>query len=169
MNEKSVIKALSENVLVFEKLLKNQEGVKVLWKPNENSWSLLEIVCHLVDEECFDFRARIQHLFNHPNIPPPPIDPQGWVTEKFYQKQDYQTKVQEFFSERENSLTWLNSLENPAWKNSFQHQHFGQMNASLFLTNWLAHDYFHFRQIVKFNYLYLQAYSKHSLEYAGGF
>lgn len=168
MNEKKVIKALSENLSVFKYLLKNQEKDKVQWKPNENSWSLLEVVCHLLDEEKYDFKARINHLFQYPNTPPPPIDPQGWVVEKAYYKQDYLKKVQEFFSERENSISWLNSLKKTAWENSFQHPHFGNMSASLFLTNWLAHDYFHFRQIAKINYLYLQAFSKHNLNYAGG-
>ncbi|HAT63340.1 MAG TPA: hypothetical protein DCS66_01905, partial [Flavobacteriaceae bacterium] len=80
----------------------------------------------------------------------------------------YKTVLQAFFKERTKSIEWLSGLENAPWKNSFEHQHFGTMSASLFLTNWLAHDYFHFRQILKIKYLYLQSKSLHSLEYAGG-
>ena len=30
------------------------------WKPDEESWSILEVVCHLADEEEFDFPARLR-------------------------------------------------------------------------------------------------------------
>ena len=168
MTEKQVIKALTENLGFYKDLLTHLDVATVTWKPSETSWSLLEVVCHLLDEEREDFKARIQHLFNNPNTHPPAIDPQGWVTERNYVKQDYKTVLQAFFKERTKSIEWLSGLENAPWKNSFEHQHFGTMSASLFLTNWLAHDYFHFRQIFKIKYLYLQSKSLHSLEYAGG-
>ena len=168
MTEKEVVKALAENLGFYKDLLSNLDTDTVSWKPSETSWSLLEVVCHLLDEEREDFKARILHLFKHPNNHPPAIDPQGWVTERNYAKQDYNTVLQEFFKERTKSIEWLNGLENAPWENSFEHQHFGTMSASLFLTNWLAHDYFHFRQIFKIKYLYLQSQSMHSLNYAGG-
>jgi len=168
MTEKQVIKALADNLGFYKDLLTQLDAATVTWKPSETSWSLLEVVCHLLDEEREDFRARIQHLFKHPNTHPPAIDPQGWVLERNYTKQDYKSVLQAFFEERTKSIEWLQNLKNAPWENSFEHQHFGTMSASLFLTNWLAHDYFHFRQIFKIKYLYIQSQSLHSLNYAGG-
>ena len=67
MTEKQVIKALTENLGFYKDLLTHLDVATVTWKPSETSWSLLEVVCHLLDEEREDFKARIQHLFNNPN------------------------------------------------------------------------------------------------------
>lgn len=168
MTEKAVIEALAKNLDFCKEILANVSTKEALWKADEKTWCLLELVCHLLDEEKEDFKARILHLFEHPNTHPPAIDPQGWVTERNYLQQDYNEVLQRFFEERSKSIQWLKSLENAPWGNSFEHKYFGTLSASLFLTNWLAHDYFHFRQIFKIKYLYLQSKSPHSLNYAGG-
>ena len=52
------------------------------WKPDEQSWSVLEVMSHLVDEEVLDFRRHLDHLLHTPTDPWPRIGPQGWVTAK---------------------------------------------------------------------------------------
>ena len=49
------------------------------WKPAPDSWSLLEVINHLDDEESEDFRARLDILLHRPEEPWPPTDPDGWV------------------------------------------------------------------------------------------
>ena len=41
------------------------------------------------------------------------------------------------------------------------------MSAKLFLTNWLAHDYLHIRQIIRYQYHYLKESTAIDLGYAG--
>jgi hypothetical protein len=41
------------------------------------------------------------------------------------------------------------------------------MTARSFLTNWLAHDYLHLRQILRIKHHYLKTESGESLSYAG--
>ncbi len=50
------------------------------WKPDAESWSILEVVNHLYDEEREDFRVRLDSMLHRPGENAPPIDPQGWVT-----------------------------------------------------------------------------------------
>ena len=38
------------------------------WKPESGGWSILEIVCHLVDEEVEDFRIRVQSTLADPTM-----------------------------------------------------------------------------------------------------
>jgi hypothetical protein len=38
------------------------------WKPPDGAWSILEIVCHLADEEEFDFRARLELTLTEANV-----------------------------------------------------------------------------------------------------
>src|SRR5690606_16045601 len=149
-----IINGLSDNRNAFKDLLFGVKEDMYLWKPNPEKWCLLEIVCHLYDEEREDFRTRTRHVLETPTAPLPPIDPQGWVEARAYIQQNYRDKVNIFLAEREQSINWLQSLSNPKWDNAYEHPKFGKMTAKMFLSNWLAHDYLHFRQITKLKYDY---------------
>lgn len=168
MKNDLIIQALERNATIFQSLLGGVSETFYNWKPQPDKWSLLEIVCHLHDEECEDFRARVRHVLERPKDPMPPIDPVGWVTKRRYLEQDYEERVEKFLKERAASIAWLRSLENPQWDNVYQHATFGAMTAAFFLANWLAHDYLHFRQINRLRYAYLkEVLTEEALDYAG--
>jgi hypothetical protein len=54
------------------------------WRPAEGAWSILEIVCHLADEEVEDFRARLRSTLEDPARPWAPIDPVGAAITRRY-------------------------------------------------------------------------------------
>ena len=167
MNSETIIAKLADNKEVFAGLLKNKSRTEYLWKPKENKWCLLEIVCHLYDEEREDFRTRVKQTLEKPGTPPPPIDPVNWVHQRKYLEQDYKEMVEKFLEERVKSVEWLHSLQQPDWSNSYQHPELGSLSAEHFLTNWLAHDILHFRQIITLQYHYLKGSTDIDLIYAG--
>ncbi len=168
MNHTSIIRQLDANRKTFGGLLSAHDNDEITWRPAEKKWCLLEIACHLLDEEREDFRARLKHTLENPEQPLPSIDPVGWVTSRKYMEQDFEKAVRNFLSEREQSVSWLKSLENPLWKNAHNHHRFGPMSTEMFLANWLAHDYLHIRQIIRVRYQYLEhAASEVKLRYAG--
>jgi len=167
MDEKAIVEQLEKNIPVFKYLLEEVPDHIYHWKPAPDKWNLLEILCHLYDEEREDFRTRVRLTLENPEQALPTFNPLNWVTEREYSKQDYFHKLLAFLSERQNSVNWLRSLESPNWRNAYQHPKFGPMSARLFLNNWLAHDYMHIRQINKNKYLYLKEHVKTGLEYAG--
>ena len=167
MNPSYIIDQLENNQLVFQHLLQKKSKEESIWKPTSDQWNLLEIVCHLVDEEVHDFRARVKTALDQVNHPFYPIDPVGWVTERKYNEQDYISKVDEWLTEREHSIKWLRSLETPNWSSTFNHVDFGPVSARYFLDNWLAHDHLHIRQINRTKRAYLAHYSGEDLIYAG--
>ena len=123
---------LLKNKDVFKSLLTNLSEDEFLWAQSSDKWCLLEIVCHLYDEEREDFRARTKHVLETPEKPLPPIDPQAWVKERNYRKQNYSEILNMFLSEREKSIKWLCSLKEPKWENAYQHPKFGAMTAKMF-------------------------------------
>lgn len=161
------IHEFSGNRDLFEHLLAGTGPEERLWKQAPEKWCLLEILCHLYDEEREDFRARIQHVFTQPDQPLPPIAPEDWVTERKYTDQDFDLMLKKFLQERDASINWLRSLQDPPWDNAYIHPEFGEMKAKMFLANWLAHDYLHIRQITKLKYDYLKYLSGEDLNYAG--
>lgn len=167
-NHHRIIEHLTAHRQVFESLLLSITPAEASWTPDESQWSILQIVCHLVDEEREDFRARVKHVLDTPALPIPPIDPQGWVSSRRYSEQDFAEKVQEFLQERSQSIAWLQSLNEPAWENTYLHPSLGRQTASHYLANWLAHDYLHLRQLNRMKYLRLrETLSDESLQYAG--
>lgn len=162
-----ITQSLSQNKKVFNDLLIDLTEEIYMWKPNPEKWCLLEIICHLYDIEREDFRARTKHMLETPAEPLPPVDPQGWVISKNYIQQDYDKKLNDFLLEREKSIRWLQALKNPKWDNAYEHRKFGKMTAGMLLSNWLAHDYLHIRQITKIKYDHLKELTKEDLSYAG--
>lgn len=167
MNPEKIINQLKINSEVFNTILKTENKEQYLWKQSQEKWCLLEIVCHLYDEERDDFRTRVKHALETPDEPLKPISPKNWITERKYIERDFSTVVREFLSEREDSVKWLASLQNPNWNNFVAHRQLGKITAANFLANWLAHDYLHFRQIIKLKYDYLKSISGQDLSYAG--
>lgn len=167
MNQALIIDELSRNACGFSALLKGTPDNQARWKPSSNQWCLLEVVCHLYDEEREDFRARVKHCLKNPESPMSPIDPVSWVKDRKYLEQDFGKKSNSFLKERDLSIKWLESLESPDWENFHDHPTLGKMSAGKFLSNWLAHDYIHLRQINRIRYQYLNEFTEDSLKYAG--
>lgn len=167
MKLESVIAELERNRKVFKETLADMPQTLINWKANPKDWSLLEIICHLVDEEKEDFRARIDYAFQFPGKPLKPIDPAGWVKSRKYAEQDFVKKLEQFDKERQISIAWLKTTADLNWENSALHSEYGAMSARSFLYNWLAHDYHHIRQINRIKYNFLRQNSGDTLEYAG--
>lgn len=167
MNYNEIINGLSGNKNVFKGMLFGLTEEIFLWKPSPEKWCLLEIVCHLYDEEREDFRARTRHFLETPMETLPPIDPQGWVQSRKYIQQNYREMLINFLTEREQSIKYLQTLSNSKWDNAYEHPKFGMMSAKMFLSNWLAHDYLHIRQITKLKFEYLKLLTNEELNYAG--
>jgi len=167
MDTNYIISELEKNKFVFSELLKNLELDLIDWRPIPEKWCLLEIICHLYDEEREDFRARLTNTLDNPGQELNPIDPVGWVTSRKYMEQDFNTKLEEFIKERDNSINFLQQLKEPKWNNFYKHPKFGNLSAKMFFTNWLAHDYLHIRQIIKLKFDYLCFTTDEKLNYAG--
>lgn len=167
MDHHRIIENLSSNQHVFSSILANKNREEYLWKPKADSWCLLEVVCHLYDEEREDFRGRVKHTLETPNEPLPMFDQIAWVKDRKYMEQDYNKMVEKLLAERKNSITWLKSLETPPWKNAYNHPKHGPLSSEHFLANWLAHDFLHIRQIISLQFHYLKQKSQNELAYAG--
>jgi len=166
MNLNLIRSELSRNATTFKDLLAGLPEATYRWRPEPNNWCLLEIVCHLYDEEREDFRARAQHILEAPDEPLTKIDPETWVKSRKYIAQDYEETLNKFQEERSASIAWLKSLRDPKWDNVYKHP-IVDLTPKLLLTNWVAHDYLHIRQILKLKFEYLKQETGENLGYVG--
>jgi hypothetical protein len=158
---------LARHRAIFRDLLSDRDPAARVWRPAAAKWSRLEIVCHLLDEEREDFRARVQHALMTPQAPLAPIDPEGWVTARRYAAQDYDAVLAAFLREREASVAWLRTQAAAPWHRGYEHPRLGPVTAGMFLANWLAHDLLHMRQLARYDYQSLQQETGEDLRYAG--
>ena len=124
MNYAELILRLSQNQKTFSALFQGIPRDEIVWRPLPEKWCLLEIICHLYDEEREDFRARLKQVLENPDLPLPPIDPAGWVAQRQYMQQNLEEKIQQIKEERKQSVAWLESLSSPKWKNAYIHPKF---------------------------------------------
>lgn len=153
----TIIDRLEANADVFAALTRGVVNAQARWRPAPGRWSILEVVCHLADEESRDFRTRLDLTLHRPGEPWPPIDPEGWVEEERYAHRDLAREIERFRSERTRSVTWLRGLGDPDWSLTYEHPTAGTLRASDLLASWLAHDLIHVRQINRLHRQYLEA------------
>lgn len=124
----------------------SQEEARI--KPNAKSWSILEVACHLYDLEREDFREHLDFILHRQHEDYHAIDPQGWVKQRKYNRQDFKKMRAKFFRERQKSLVWLKDLKGADWSTTYKSS-WGSMSAGVMLASWIAHDNLHIRQLVE--------------------
>lgn len=149
MNADRLIEQMERDARRVQAMVEGIGDEQMRWKPDVKTWSLLEVVGHLLEEERRDFRVRLELLLHDPAAEWQPIDPQGWVTEHRYNEQDPATTLQAFLDERRASLAWLRSLAAPDWESAAPAPWGGQIRAGDMLAAWAAHDTLHMRQLVE--------------------
>ncbi len=169
INLDTTLARLSANADTIASLCRSVSDAQARWKPSPDEWSILEVFCHLYDEEREDFRTRVDFTLRTPAQAWPPIDPTGWVTARGYNQREFGPSLESFLHERRESLKWLANLKDPDWNSTHQHPRIRAMTAGEVLAAWAAHDHLHIRQLNQLHWQYLaQEAAPISLSYAGG-
>ena len=167
MNLNNAMNQLRAQAEAIGALVKDLTLEEARWKPSPESWSVLEVLNHLLDEEIYDFRAHLDHILHTPDEAWPEIDPLGWVTQRHYNESDLEKTLSGFEAEREKSLAWLAELPEVNWDAAVTDS-WGTLSAGDMLASWLAHDLLHLRQLVELRYqITTLASQPYQVDYAG--
>ncbi len=163
MNLDYCIKQMSDNPETIRQLIHDIPDDAARWKPDADTWSIIQVMAHLVYEERRDFRVRLDHILNHGQEKFKPItneigDPEG----------DLQTLFTIYLDEREASIKWLKTLTDVDWSTEFTTP-YRTMSAGDMLASWVAHDILHIRQFVELKWaITTHALQPYEVGYAGG-
>jgi len=167
MDFKALYQELENSTEMIRALLSGITQEKAKVRPNAESWSILEVVCHLYDEEREDFREHLDFILHRQHEEWHQIDPQSWVTERKYNEQEFAEMQDKFFAERKQSLEWLMGFSNSDWETTYTSQ-YGTTSAGEMLACWVAHDNLHIRQLVELRRLRIENITQpYNIEYAG--
>jgi hypothetical protein len=164
MEFRMLYQELQQSTAMIRALLAGVAPEAARLKPSAESWSILEVVCHLYDEEREDFRKRLDFILHRQHEEWHEIDPER---ENEYNEQNFTEMQEKFFVEREQSFAWLNGLQNPDWEKTYTTA-YRTISAGEMFACWVAHDNLHIRQLVELRRLRLEHITKpYSLDYAG--
>jgi hypothetical protein len=136
-------------------------------KPNTEAWSILEVICHLYDEEREDFREHLDFILHRQDQEWHQIDPQAWVIERKYNQQDLAQMTARFFEERRISLEWLKKHQDMDLQ-TLHRSEYGDVPAGEMFASWIAHDNLHIRQLVELRRLAIERMTApYAIGYAG--
>lgn len=148
MEFNTLYRELQDSTEMIRALLLGLTAEEAGVRPSADSWSSLEVLCHLYDEEREDFREHLDFVLHRQGEDWHAIDPESWVSERRYNEQDFQAAQERFFAERRRSLEWLGGLSEADWETGYTSP-FGSMRAGDLLVSWVAHDNLHIRQLVE--------------------
>jgi hypothetical protein len=163
-----IIRQLKANAEIIRALCISLSNQQAVWQPDDQTWSVKDVIEHLYNEERFDFRRHLEEILHDPQ--------QLWSDipqDRIISIPNFWQGLELFFEEREDSLAWLAALDSPDWdrisivKLGSQGEEF-RITAGAVLASWVAHDFLHIRQINELHYTWFTAQSHpYSVTYAG--
>ena len=158
---------MEQSAETIGQLIHGVSNDQAVWKPSPTSWSVLEVVNHLYDEEREDFRIRLDIMLHRADQPLPKFDPEGCVIERRYNERDLNETLRDFLHERQESIQWLRALESPGWDTVYDAPGL-KMTAGDMFASWIVHDILHLRQLVGLQWFYTIRELEHrKVDYAG--
>ncbi len=120
------------------------------WKPAPEHWSVLEVLCHLRDEEREDFQPRLASTLRDPTAPWPKLDLADIAARRRYNEDDPAQVLADFRAARTANIAWLDATRADAdFTRAYAHPKFGPLHAGMLLASWAAHDALHLRQLAR--------------------
>jgi uncharacterized damage-inducible protein DinB len=168
MEFKILYQELVHSTDMIRSLIKDIDQEQAQVKPGRRGWSILEVICHLYDEEREDFREHLDFILHRQDKDQwHSIAPMAWVSLRKYNQKNFKTMGRKFFHERKKSLAWLKTLEGTNWKAKYKSK-WGTMSAGDMLSSWIAHDNLHIRQLVELRRARIERITKpYHIRYAG--
>jgi uncharacterized damage-inducible protein DinB len=165
MDVTALLRELAAGPATVRALVGNLPTDAVHARPASDQWSVRDVLCHLLDEERYDFRARLDATLR--GEPWPENRPSRQVALVEYAKADPAATLDAWEVERHRSMAWLASLKDPDW-DATHVAPWGPIRAGDVLASWPAHDALHLRQIVRLRFRRIEALgAPYGVRYAG--
>ena len=116
-------------------------------KPDEKSWCITEILCHLRDVDLEVHIPRFEMLRDNPSPFLTAIDADSWAEERNYRNQDGQQALLDFISGRKRLIALASNLPDIVEKKIIRHTIFGPTSLNEIMRIAARHDRLHIQQM----------------------
>jgi hypothetical protein len=120
-----------------------------------DEWSVREILAHLVDDEMYVMRLRLERIIKEEQPHLTPHDEQKWYANRNTTRDRLDELLADFSLQRAASLNIIKMQRESDWARQGTQPEYGTFTAEEWLGSWVEHDTVHLRQIERS----LQAYN----------
>jgi hypothetical protein len=117
------------------------------FRPSPSEWSTREILAHLVDDEMFVMRTRLERMMKEKNPSLLAHDEKAWYRQRNTSRDALSELLSDFRVQRAASLGIVKFLRENEWARSAFHPEYGRFTAEQWIGYWGEHDLTHLRQI----------------------
>lgn len=117
------------------------------FRAGAGEWSTREILAHLVDDEMYVMRTRMERMVKEDRPHLAPHDEKRWYAMRNTRRDALSELLADFAVQRAASLGRLKLLRPADWRRPGYQPEYGEFTAEEWLANWVAHDTTHLAQI----------------------
>lgn len=117
-------------------------------RPDEDSWSIVEVVAHLADAEANAYE-RVRRMLAEDNPTFEGYDEQEWARARNYRAMHFGTALRRFEEHRAAQIGLLEQLDSDGWERPARHNQLGAITVSSITAHMTAHDAIHLAQIAR--------------------
>jgi hypothetical protein len=142
-----LISTLEQTPSVLERLTAHLTDAELDFHPGAEEWSTREILAHLVDDEAFIMRTRLERIVKeeHPSLAS--HDEKHWYQHRNTSRDQVSELLHDFTVQRAASVNILGMLREDDWRRTAYHPEYEGLTAESWLDHWAEHDLIHIRQI----------------------
>lgn len=123
------------------------DGIDWSSQPDDDEWSLTEVLCHLRDVEVEVHQARFRSLIEGESAFLHGVSADEWADERGYCFEDGQKAMNSYTVARQETLTLITPLDERMWQRQGRHAFFGHTTMHELLYLVVRHDEIHWQQI----------------------
>ena len=112
-----------------------------------DAWSIREILAHLVDDEMYVMRTRMERIVKEDMPLLAPHDEKRWYATRNTTRDQLDQLLGDFAIQRAASLGMLRMLRESDWERQGRQPEYGIFTAEEWLGHWVTHDTIHIEQI----------------------
>lgn len=138
---------LEQTPSVLERLTAHLTDAELDFHPSAEAWSTREILAHLVDDEAFIMRTRLERMVkeDHPSLAS--HDEKHWYEHRNTARDQISVLLHDFMVQRAASLNIFKMLREDDWARTAYHPEYEGLTAESWLDHWAKHDLVHIQQI----------------------
>jgi uncharacterized damage-inducible protein DinB len=141
------IAALEEAHPTLVRLTSTLPDAALDFRPAPGEWTIREILAHLVDDEMYVMRTRLERMIKEDRPHLAPHDEQRWYATRNTVRDGLAELLADFGLQRAASLGIVTMLRDSDWAHEGYQPEYGLFTAEAWLTHWVAHDTTHIGQI----------------------
>ncbi len=142
-----LIAALEQTGPALQRLTANVPDDALDFHVGPNEWSVREILAHLVDDEMYVMRLRMERIIKEDQPHLTPHDEQKWYASRNTTRDRLDELLADFSLQRAASLGIVKMLRESDWARQGTQPEYGTFTAEEWLGRWVEHDTVHLRQI----------------------